>query len=343
MYIKRYTLSALLFMILVGWFVYAFVTQEIKTISFFGMELPPMPVAFWVVVPIFVFYVASVMHMSYYGLLNLFSQRKYQKDRETFVEALRDAYLGKANRFHQYRTDAYKQLGKMIDRSTITPTESLDETGNEQIDTVLKALREVENGNIVELKKFQIDKENPIAVQNQINQLERGKVTAEDILSRSDRYSDSVCRMAYVKLVETAPLYAIEKYRQFMSKEALEVIARRINADEYILEVSNETLISFFNDVELTRADYLQLSAALAAHTVPDQRIKLFDTLATDHEEATEAYLYTLVDLELLAPVDEILDNSQPEEYPVFKAYRALKECNKHYNIDIFMPALQKS
>jgi hypothetical protein len=343
MHIKRYTVSALIFMILVGWFVYAFITQDVTTIEFFGMQLPAMPIAFWVVVPIFLFYMASVMHMSYYGLKSLFNQRRYQKDYETYIEAVRDAYLGKENRIHQYRTEAYKTLGKMIDRSVITPTEALDEVGNEQIDNVLKLLREVENGNIVELKKYHVDKENPVAVQNQVNQMERGKVTAEDILSKSERYSGEVCSMAYVKLVETAPLYAIEKYRQFMSKEALEVIARRINADEYILEVSNETLISLFSDVELTREDYLQLSAALAAHTVPDQRIKLFDTLATEHDEATAAYLYTLFDLELLAPVDEILENSQPEEYLVFKAFRALKECNKHYNIDIFVPALQKS
>lgn len=343
MHIKRYTLSALIFMILVGWFVYAFMTQDVTTIDFFGTQLPAMPVAFWTVVPIFLFYVASVMHMSYYGLISHFSFRKYQKDYETYIEALRDAYLGKKSRFHQFKTEEYRKLGKMADRSVITPTESLEEVGNEQIDSVLKLMREVENGNIVELKKYQLDKENPVSIQNQINQLERGKVTAEDILSKSDRYSESVCRMAYVKLVETAPLYAIEKYRAFMSVEALEVIARRINADEYILEVSNETLISLFNGVELSEKDYLQLSVALGAHTVPDQRIKLFDTLAAEHEEATAAYLYTLFDLELLAPVDEILDNAQPEEFPVFKAYRALKECNKHYNIEIFIPALLKS
>lgn len=339
MHIKRYTLSALIFMIVIGWFVYAFITQEATPVDLFGLQLPAMPVAFWVVVPVFVFYIASVMHMSYYGMIGHFNRRKYEKDYETYIEAIRDAYLGKEERFHQFRTDEYRKLGKMIDRSEITPGETLDEVGNPEIDAVLNLLREVDNGNIVELKKYQLDKDSPISVKNQINRLERGKVSAEDILSKSERYSESVCRMAYASLATSAPLYAIEKYRNFMSFEALETIARRINADENILEVPNETLVSFFNLLELSPSEYLRLSIALGVHSVPDQRIKLFDTLASEHEAATAAYLYTLFDLELFAPVDEILGNSQPDEFLAFKAYRALKECNKHYNIELFVPA----
>jgi len=39
----------------------------------------------------------------------------------------------------------------------------------------------------------------------------------------------------------------------------------------------------------------------------------------------------------LLAPADEILENSQDDEYVNFKAYRALKACNKNFNINLFV------
>ncbi|MDX1295817.1 MAG: hypothetical protein R3302_06110, partial [Sulfurimonadaceae bacterium] len=302
MYIKRYTLAAVLFMVIVGWYVYAFITQDIKSFDFFGTELPAMPVALWVVLPLIVLYLASVLHMSYYGLIATFKKRKYQKDHESFVDALRNAFLGKSNRYTQYKTDAYGVLGSVIDKSTLTPTDALDETGNEKIDAVLNLLREVKNGNIVELKKHQLDKENPLVVQNNLNRLERGKATPEDILSRSERYADEVNVTAYVKLVETAPLYAIEKYKAFMSKDALLVIAARINADEYTLEIANEALTPLINAVDLSAEDYLLLSVALGENTVPDQRLKLFENLSTVNEEATDAYLYTLFDLEMLAP-----------------------------------------
>jgi hypothetical protein len=343
MYIKRYTLAAVLFMVIVGWYVYAFITQDIKAFDFFGTELPAMPIALWIVVPLFVLYLASVLHMSYYGLIATFKKRKFQKDHESFIDAMRDAFLGKSNRYSQYKTDAYAVLGSVIDKSTLTPSDALDETGNEKIDTVLNLLREINNGNIVELKKLHLDKENPLVVQNNLNRLERGKATPEDILSRSERYAQEVNRTAFVKLVETAPLYAIEKYKAFMSKEALLVIAARINAEEYTLEIANDALTALINEVELNEADYLHLSVALGEHSLPDQRIKLFENLATTNEDATAAYLYTLFDLEMLAPADEILDNSQTDEFINFKAYRALKECNKHYNIELFIPALQKA
>jgi hypothetical protein len=34
---------------------------------------------------------------------------------------------------------------------------------------------------------------------------------------------------------------------------------------------------------------------------------------------------------------DDILDASSAEEYQNFKAYKALKECNKNYSIDLFI------
>ena len=59
---------------------------------------------------------------------------------------------------------------------------------------------------------------------------------------------------------------------------------------------------------------------------------------AEDSEVATPAYLYTLFDLEMLAPAEEILENSQPDEFIYFKAYKALKDCNQNFSIDLFIP-----
>jgi hypothetical protein len=281
--------------------------------------------------------------MSYYNLLKHFKLRRYQKDYETLSGALQDAYLGKENRIHQYATTAYQKLGKMVDRSTIFPMPSLDATGNEKVDVAIEILQEVSNGNIVDLKKLQLDKENPVAKQNQMNRLERGKLTPEDVLSKADRFSEEVCRKAFVTLVESAPLYAIEKYESFMDKEALVAIARRINADENILEVANDVMIRWIESVELRPSDYIEISSAMSVAALPDQRIKIFETLSATNDAATEAYLYTLFDLEMIDPAAEILKHTQPDEYKNYKAYLALKECGKNFCIELFVPTLQKA
>jgi len=80
MYIKRYTITSLILIALVGWYVYAYVTQETIGIELFGVLLPSLSVAIWVVIPLFVLYIASVMHMSFYSMLGNFRIRKYDKD-----------------------------------------------------------------------------------------------------------------------------------------------------------------------------------------------------------------------------------------------------------------------
>jgi len=156
-------------------------------------------------------------------------------------------------------------------------------------------------------------------------------------VSNADKYDKTLSAEVFADFVKTAPLKTIEKYKSFLTKDALFVILSRVNNGENSLEISNDTLISLFNILELDKKDYIDISSALSLNMVPDQRIKLFETISDAKEEAIDAYLFTLFDLEMLAPADEILENTQADEYLNFKAYRALKECNKNYNIKLFV------
>ena len=89
--------------------------------------------------------------------------------------------------------------------------------------------------------------------------------------------------------------------------------------------------------LNLKEKDYIEASHIASRNMVPEQRIKLFELLSEKSEEAVGGYLYTLYDLEMLHLADEILDNSQPDEYLYFKAYRSLKECNKKFDISLFV------
>jgi hypothetical protein len=49
------------------------------------------------------------------------------------------------------------------------------------------------------------------------------------------------------------------------------------------------------------------------------------------------AYIYTLYDVEMIDLANEMLDNSQADDFLKFKAYRALKEANQHFDIKLFV------
>ncbi len=338
MYIKRYTIASLILMALVGWYVYAYVTQESISIELFGVVLPSLSIAMWVLVPLVVLFIASVFHMSFYSMLGGFKLRKYEKDYDKIIDAIVDAYLSKAERNHTFKTPRYRLLGELLDSTTlflkgdVSPT-----TDNEKINDVIKVVDSIKNGEVVDLKLYNLKSVNPLVVQNERNRYKKGDVSSEDILSHSGKYAKELCEEVYADFVKTSSINSIEKYKEFLTKESLLEIVNRINADKNNIEISNESLIALFASLDLVMKDYLEISMALSNGMIPEQRMKLFEILSNGKEEAMDAYLYTLYDLEMLAPANDILDISQVDEYQNFKAYRALKECNRHFSIELFI------
>lgn len=338
MYIKRYTIASFILIALVGWYVYAFITHESMSIDLFGVHLPSLSIATWVILPIVMLYIASVMHMSFYTLLGNMKLRKYEKDYEKIIDSIIEAYLGKKVRKHTYKTQRYQLLGSLVDNTALFPnTNLMNTTTNVKINNVINIIEDIKSGEVVDLKAYNLLSSNAMVIQNEKNRYLKGDISAEDILSDPSKYDESLSKEVFVDFVKTAPLYAIEKYKLFLTKESLFVLLARINGDEHTLEVSNESLILLLNVLDLDKQDYIKISSVVSHGMIPEQRMKLFESLSDENDDVMDAYLYTLFDLELLAPVDEILDNSQPDEYMNFKAYRALKECNKNFNINLFV------
>lgn len=338
MYLKRYTIASILLMVIVGWFVYAFVSQGSFAVEFFGIKFPAISIAVLVVIPLAVLYIASVLHMGFYSILGGLEHRKYDKDYEKYIDSVIEAYLGKQVRNHTYKTDRYKLLGGVMDNSVLMANPTLKpDTSNEKINNIINIINEIKDGKVVDLKKFNLKLTNQLVILNQRNMYKNGDISAEDILSSKDKYNDILFKEVYIDFVKTSPLYAIENYKGNITKEALNEILSRINADENTLEISNESLIALFKELELEAGDLIKISSILSKSMIPEQRMKLFETLSEENEDAIGAYLYTLFDLEMISPADELLQSTQPNEYLNFKSYRALKDCGKNFSIELFV------
>jgi len=337
MYMRRYTLGAFLLMALIGWFVYSFVTQQNLHIDIMGVNLPSLPVAAWVVIALFLLYLATIMHMIYYSIVGNFRLRKYNKDYNHFLETLRAALLGEEHRHHNFKTERYALLGKLIDNSILIPSKDLTYIGDEEIDKVLEIIRKVNNGESVNLSRLRLASTNELEMRNNNNRFENGDLSDENILNHSKRYSEELCKKAYKHYAEVVPFSSIDAYKSFMTMEVLEVVLKRINADEKPLDISNDEMISLMKEMDLDKNDYIRISAILSDRIVPEQRMKLFEKLSENNDEAMHGYLYTLFDLEMLEPANEILINSQTNEFIKFKAYSSLKSCNKNFDIRLFI------
>lgn len=339
MYIKRYTIAAFILMAAVGAFVYTYVTQATTTIDFFGIPLPALSIAVLVVIPLVVLYLATILHFSFYGFLGSMRLRKYDKDYDKIIDSIIEAYLGKTNRSLVYKTERYQLLGTLLENTTLFPKgEIIGKINNEKIDNVLMLIEDIKNGKVVDLKPFDLDMDNDLVIQNERNRYKSGEITAEDLLANSTKYTDVLKQEVYIDFVKKASFTNIEKYRVLLTKKSLFEIVIRVNADNFRLDITNENLVELMKSLELSKADYIELSSIIAhGEMIPEQRMKLFEMLSEEREDALAAYLYTLFDLEVLDSVDHILDNSQPDEFLKFKAYRALKSCNKNFSIELFV------
>ncbi len=337
MHIKRYTIVSFLLIAFVGWYVSTFVSSETVSVNFLGIEIPPLSVSIWAMIPLFVFYLASVSHIAFYSIVGSFNLRKYEKDYKTIIDCISDAYLGKNDRHHVFKTRKYQLLGTLIDNTTLFPKNiSGSLIDDEKISATIKLIEDIKKGEVVDLKKSSLPIDNPLVIQNERNRYKSGAQSAEDFLKAADKYNLDLLREIYQDFVQTASLNNIEKHTIAMSKDSLYKILSRVNADENTLEISNETLLKLFETLELNSDDYVKVSAALFL-MIPEQRMRLFETISASNDEAMDAYLFTLFDLEMLAPADAILEISQPHEYQNFKAYRALKEYHQNFNINLFI------
>lgn len=275
--------------------------------------------------------------MGVYALVGNFKLRRLNKDHEKMIDALRDSLLGIGERNYVYKSEAYKLMGKLVDNSLILPYETLRSIGNEKIDEALELMRDVKEKKKIDIKKFHLPSTTSIAIQNNLNRLERGEMDADSILSRPESYGEIVCAKAYESYVKTASVGSIMKFKHLFTKASLVDFVQRINAAENGIQISNEELATLFGTLKLTSTDWIDLSEAMSKNMLPEQRIRLFEMLSEHNDEAMEGYLYTLYDLQMIDTANEILNNTANSDYQIFKAYRDLKRANKHYDIAIFL------
>jgi len=336
MQLKRYTIASLILILLVASAVYSIDSESIS-FDLLGMHFPNLPVAFWVVVPLVIMYIASLMHMGIYALVGNFKLRRLNKDHEKMVDALRDSLLGVHERNYVYKSDAYKLMGKLIDNALILPYETLRSVGNEKIDEALQLMRDVKEKKKVDIKKFHLSNTTSIAIENNLNRFERGEIDADTILSRPESYGEIVCAKAYESYVKTASVGSVMKFKHLFTKTSLVDFVQRVNAAENGIQISNEELATIFSTLKLSSNDWIDLSAAMSKNMLPEQRIRLFEMLSENNDDAMEGYLYTLYDLQMIDTANEILNNTAHTDFQIFKAYRDLKRANKHYDIAIFL------
>jgi hypothetical protein len=332
--LKKYIGFGLFFIILMGVFVYSFEGGK-YTLNVVDVPIT-LPIAVWVILPVILLFLATVLHLMFYGTKNMMTLRRVKKDGEKFTEAAKQALLGKEIEA-EYKSEIFKLPGAILPLLNSDPYKAKKyRIYNDDVQDILETKERLENGEVVDLSKYNLKDANPNVVKNALNQLEQDKTYATTILKKCD--DKSLCKKAFLRFATYAPLSEMQKYEIEPSREVFDIMIDRIGAKEDALELSDEEIISYIKELEYDSDDFTALLKKLRLKMTPDRLVHLAEKLSHEFpEDAGEGYLYVLFELQMIDDAREFLVNAPEEAYQKFRYLLFLKEQGRNFDTELFV------
>jgi len=335
MQLKRYTLASILLIAAVSFYVYKMVSSGTYTLDLFGINIS-LPVAVWSIVPMTLLFFASFIHILYYGFKDYLRRKRVSKDLDKLADALYWDIL-KEPKKHNYTDKEIRKIGVVLDMGCDNFLKVDKKRCHEHIRDAVDIVTAIKHGEFIDLKKLNLDKSNPYEIENWLNILNNEPIRAEEILRKSESFDKIVVKKAIKIFVESANAGQLEKYIHLIDSDVmmhlLDTMASRSEKDRVSLEVIEKLLMQKSS----LDCNYLLFAKKLSKLYTPHSMLSFFEKLTTKDERAFKGYIYLLIEFEMLDKANELLEDTQHDEYLDFKAFLDLRKAGKHYPLDLFL------
>lgn len=328
-----YTLGALILMGVVSAIVYT-VNSEYYVWEFMGINFN-LPVAVWVIVPMFLLYVFTFLHMLVYGLKSHFLLNKWKKDAQSLDDALYWSLLGEPKE-QKYAIDETAKSAALLSCSSLKFGEHLADL-NPRLSRVAALLDKIHHGQYVDLKEHKLAKvlsdNNPYLIQNRLNRLDVDEKFVEEVMKSSSEFSKPVQAKALKLFASTATFAQARQYAKHFDIENLLVMLNRAQSDKE-MKLTQELLKDFIDNMQLTCRDFIRIALITKNHFAPDENLSMFRMYQTNNPKAQYAYLYLLFEYELMDEIGKYLDEQEEDEFIRFRAFYILKKSNLGFKLE---------
>ena len=335
MRVGLYTVLSLLFIIAVAVGTYL-INPGTFGFEVFGINLPKLPIAAWVAMPVAVLVLFSILHMMFYSTKNFFSVRKLKGDSKKLEDGIYWSLIGEPSAV-KYANDDMTKAASILAESSLTPNGDDLSNVSDKIKEAAKVIMQINNGEYIDLKKQKFTKHlsdnNPIKEKNNFNHLASDASFAMKVIDFKDKYSDNLVNAALDSVVKTQDMYTLKKYAKEIGKKRFFVLLSRVEEGEDI-GFSEDMLKSFIAEYELDCKDYYKIAKVSLGKFEPDNHLALLKDLSIKDDKATAAYMYLLFKYEMLDKVKDLLDESSDDELKALKGFYSLKKGKYNYKID---------
>jgi len=330
---RRYTFFSVLFIVLVGLYVYSF-QGESYTVDIVGLAIE-LPIAIWIILPLVVFYGLSTLHMLFYGFNSYLFAKKYENDYENMIALIKSRVLKEDKKYFDFKTKEYKNIGEFLFHLELNIKDTDFKSKELDLDDILSSYKKIENGDFV--KDVDFKKDDPMYIKNIQNRLDKDSKFAFEVLKNASIYSEDITKDAFVKVIESLDKKDIFKYMEnvnFDKELAFLIFDKYKNAE---LDLTIEEIKDIVSKAEFVELDFIKLANLLKSDFEPENLIAIFEALSNRFEKAEESYIYILLDLEMIEKAKDILDLANENEFLKLKAYLSLKEQGEYFNIELFI------
>ena len=330
--LKSYIGFSLLFILILGITIFSMEAGYYE-VNVFDITLN-LPIVVWVLLPVGVLFVLSLLHLLFYSTLNYYKNKAFIKDETTIITSIKNFLLQK-NEKCKLKTHGYKNIFKILSQLKLDVKENTFTSTNEELNQTVSMIKDIKSGKYVNEKSLKLNPNSDLAKANLINKVNEQIDFSLDVLKKVDSYSEDVVKIAFFNVLENKAMTTIKKVYSNIKLDremAYKLFLKDIENIEFGL--TKEEILKITKSLNYSKNEYLNLAKLYKDVLNPDKLIELFDLLSNEVEEAVEANLYILCELEMIDKVREILGAYDNNELTAFRALIDLKEAGKQYSLD---------
>ena len=303
-------------------------------VEFMGINFN-FPVAVWVILPMGLLLLFTVVHMIFYSLKGYFKLKKWQKDALTLDDAFYWSLVNEPKE-QKYMMEEVKGSAVLLGKSSLSVHDTVEGL-NPRLSKVLNIINKIKSGEYVDLKENKMSKVfsegNQYLIKNRMNRLQHDPEFVEEVMKSSSQYSKPVQKEALDIFARRETFFKARKYAKIFDAESLHVMLSRAVHEED-MGLSAEILNDFVSALKLGCMDFVKIANVTKKVFSPGQNLALFKEYQEKYPKAQEAYLYLLYDYELLDKASAYLDEHEEHEFLKFRAFHELKKSQKKFKFE---------
>jgi len=333
-----YTFASLSFIGLVAGFVYTLAPGNYH-LEIAGLDIP-LPIALWIVLPLLILLLLTILHMLYHGTRNYFVRRKWQRDADSMQDALYWSLIGEP-KSHTYTIPQIREGAALLSHASLNLNDMPEDVSSKLAKTA-EWIKQIQSGEYLDLKEKKVErflsKENPIRVQNQLNRLNKEPEYADAILRAQEEHAPACIEAAMGVALKNDTFFKLKKHASQLSFSDLEVLLDRADAGEDV-GLTLDNMEYFVEDLTLECAQYMRMVISAIKAFDPDENLALFKKFSAEHSRAQAAYLFLLFRYEMIDKAKDFLEEHEEDEFVAFRAFYTLKKNKYNYKVRDFITA----